>query len=57
VAVNMHVPMIMAVAVGMAVGGGWNHGKMLYYNITGVYEPNRSEWLREDDGQRGERRE
>jgi hypothetical protein len=32
--------MIMAVAVGVAVGGGWNHGKMLYYNITGVYEPN-----------------
>jgi len=29
----------MAVAVGI----GWNHGKMLYYNITGVYEPNRSE--------------
>src|SRR5712691_7931958 len=33
VAVNMHVPMIMAVGVGI----GWNHGKVLYYNITGVY--------------------
>ena len=55
VAVGMDVPMIMAVAV--AVGVRRNHGKMLYYNITGVYEPNRSEWLREDDGQRGERRE
>jgi hypothetical protein len=53
VAVNMHVPMIVAVAMGVRR----NHGKMLYYNITGVYEPNRSEWLREDDGQRGERRE
>jgi hypothetical protein len=53
VAVGMDVAVLMAVAVGVRR----NHGKMLYYNITGVYEPNRSEWLREDDGQRGERRE
>ena len=47
----------VAVVMMVAVGSGWNHEKMLYYNITGVYEPNRSEWLREDDGQRGVRRE
>ncbi len=32
----MHVAVLMAVAVGVRR----NHGKMLYYNITGVYEPN-----------------
>ncbi|MEA2918435.1 MAG: hypothetical protein QOJ15_10516 [Bradyrhizobium sp.] len=28
----------VSVAVVMAVSVGWNHGKMLYYNITGVYQ-------------------
>ena len=27
----------MAVAVVMGVGSGWNHGKVLYYNITQVH--------------------
>ena len=32
-AMGMDVAMGMAVTVGI----GWNHGKMLYYNIAGVY--------------------
>jgi len=39
VAVGMAVAVLMAVAVGVRR----NHGKMLYYNITGVYEPDRSQ--------------
>ena len=27
----------VAVVMTVAVGSGWNHGKMLYYNITGVH--------------------
>ena len=33
-AMGMDVAMGMAVTVGI----GWNHGKMLYYNITGVHK-------------------
>jgi len=31
--VTMGVPMVVSVAVGR----GWNHRKMLYYNITSVH--------------------
>jgi hypothetical protein len=34
--VDMDVPVVV-----MAVGGGWNHGIMLYYNITGVHKTER----------------
>ena len=37
---NGHMPvrMVMAVIGAVTVGVGTGHGKMLYYNITGVYK-------------------
>jgi hypothetical protein len=34
----MAVRVPMGVVMGVAVGSGGNHGKTLYYNITGVYQ-------------------
>jgi len=34
---TMRVDMGMAGRMGMGMGVGWNHAKMLYYNITIVY--------------------
>jgi len=47
------VAMIMGVAVGMGMG----HEKMLYYNIADVHGPYRRERLREGGEQRGGRSE